>query len=207
MATNTPIEDLRRGGTHRERFLKLQAELREFSEGAVSKEYEEILHRFLTEFERLRLDSEAQIMKLQKELSFVEGTHRSCILTANTLVSVIRRYREELKRGTPPTPPPEEKKDEPKSGNGVRTDTEVLKTICVCGCQDEEDAADCNCSCHKGVPCDNPNCVVCQTKKEQLKAAAKKKTLPRKKAAKKAPAKKKVAKKKATRKKTTKKTR
>lgn len=196
MATNTPIEDLRRGGTHRERYLRLQAELRAFSEGAVSKEYEEILHRFLTEFERLRLDSEAQIMKLQKELSFVEGTHRSCILTANTLVSVIRRYREELKRGTPAEPPPEEKKAEDAGGNGVRTDTEVLKTICVCGCQDEEDATDCTCSCHKGIPCDDPNCVVCQTKKEQLKATSKKKSLPRKKApAKKKATKKKVAKK------------
>jgi hypothetical protein len=203
MATNTPIEDLRRGGTHRERYLKLQAELRAFSEGAVPEEYEEILHRFLTDFERLRLETEAQIMKLQKELSFCEGTHRSCITIANTLVSVIRRYREDLKRGVPETPV-EEKKEETNGGNGIRTDTEVLKTICVCGCQDEEDAADCNCSCHKGVPCDREDCIVCQTKKEQLKAAAtKKKTLPRKKA----PAKKKVAKKKATRKKTTKKTR
>lgn len=204
MATNTPIQDQRRGGTHRERFLKLQAELREFSEGANPAEYETVLYRFLTEFEQLRLKNEAQMLKLQRELSFCEGTARSCNTVANTLVSVLRRYREELKRGTPPPAPPSEEKEEekPEGGNGVPSDTDVLKTICVCGCQDAEDAANCDCSCHKGVPCDKENCIVCQAKKEQLKAAAKtqKKTLPRKKATRKKGAKKKVTKKKATKK-------
>lgn len=204
MTVNQPIVDQQRGGTHRERFLQLQAELREFSEGAVPKEYEEILHRFLTEFERTRLETEAQIMKLQKELSFVEGTHRACITVANTLVSVIRRYREDLKRGVPP-PTTEATPEKPKNGNGSPSDMELLKTICICGCQDEEDAADCKCSCHKGVPCDQEHCVVCATKKERLKAATVKKALPGKKpakkaASKKAPAKKKSAKKKATKK-------
>jgi hypothetical protein len=170
MAITTHIEDQRRGSTHRERFLKLQTELRIFSQEADTKQYDTILYRFLTEFERLRLDTEGQILKLHKEISFCEGTSRACITVANTLVSVLRRYREELQRKSPTqsneeTQPDEEKKD-------VVTDTEKLKTICICGCQDEEDAANCSCSCHKGIPCDDERCVVCKAKKEELKRAA-----------------------------------
>jgi len=199
MTTNPHIQEQKRSGTHRERFLQLQAELREFSEGAEPKNYEEALYRFLSQFERLRLDNEAQVMKLEKQISFCEGTARACSTIANTLVSVMRRYREELGRGTPPPEPPKEAK--PEGGNGVPLDTDVLKTICVCGCQDAEDAQDCDCSCHKGVPCDKEQCVVCLAKKEQLKAAAakpKKKALPRKKAVRKKATKKKATKKKAT---------
>ena len=170
MAVTTHIEDQRCGSTHRERFLKLQAELRIFSQKADTKQYDTILYRFLTEFERLRLDTENQILKLHKKISFCEGTSCACITVANTLVSVLRRYREELQRKSPTqlneeTQPDEEKKD-------VVTDTEKLKTICICGCQDEEDAANCSCSCHKGIPCDDERCVVCKAKKEELKRAA-----------------------------------
>ncbi|MGD9209163.1 MAG: hypothetical protein PVI90_00230 [Desulfobacteraceae bacterium] len=199
MSITTYIEDQRRGDTHRERFLKLQTELRAFTEEADSKQYETVLYRFLTEFERLRLNTENQILKLYKEISFCEGTSRACITVANTLVSVLRRYREELQR-KPPTQVSEEIQPKEEKGNIV-TDTEKLKTICICGCQDEEDAANCSCSCHKGIPCDDERCVVCKAKKEELKRTAvtknnkvKKKTPSSKKTTKKKTNKKKISK-------------
>lgn len=172
MTRNIVIEE-RRGYSHRERFLKLQAELRIFSENASPKDYETVLHRFLAEFERLRIDTENQILKLHQELSFCEGTAKSCTTVANTIVSVLRRHYEEMN----PTHATKKKeiatKIEEQEAIKVITDIEKLQTICICGCQDEEDAANCTCSCHKGIPCDDERCVVCKTKKEQLKAAAK----------------------------------
>lgn len=172
MSRNIVIED-RRGHSHRERFLQLQAELRIFSENASPKDYETVLHRFLSEFERLRIDTENQILKLHRELSFCEGTAKSCTTVANTIVSVLRRHYEEMNPTAPKNPSSTTQTEENnEEKTEIVTDRDILKTICICGCQDEEDAANCTCSCHKGIPCDNENCVVCKAKKEQLKAAA-----------------------------------
>ena len=77
--------------------------------------------------------------------------------------------------------------------DNVMTDTKMLKTICICGCVDAEDASRCDCDCHSVGYCEDVRCAVCPAKKEAAKDKPKKK-----------PAKKKAAKK-TTRKKAAKK--
>ena len=189
MAIDEIVQEQKQNGTHRERFLKLKKEFHDFMQaGGDPATMEGILVKILADMEDLRLKNEQDARRLEKQLAFCQATAKACSTYSNLVVSAVSFYRREVEKGAPPAPEEVSKSDPPK-------DTDVLKTICLCGCQDEEDAAECRCVCHTKGWCDRPDCTVCR---EKEKAASVKKPA-RKKATKKA-TKKKVTKK-ATRKK------
>lgn len=189
MATDEITQEQKQSGTHRERFLKLKKEFHDFMKaGGDPATMESILVKVLADMEDLRLKNEQEARRLEKQLAVCQATATACATYSNLVVSAVSFYRRELEKGTPP-PKEEKPKEEPLK------DTDVLKTICLCGCQDEADAADCQCVCHTKGWCDRPDCTVCRKKEAESKKPVKKK----------APARKKAAKKKATKKKTTRK--
>ena len=112
---------------------------------------------------------------------------------SNLLVGVLASQVQEVKRSEQMGG--ERLVDVPDNGDRI-SDKEMLQRICICGCVDEEDAANCDCSCHRGIPCDDENCVVCKAEKalQLAKETFGRRTAPRSKASKK-PTKKKTVKK------------
>lgn len=153
-----------RGISHRENFLKLQSEFGELRRlGAGPEVLESVATRLLRSFETQREKNDAQIARIREEIKFCEATSRACDMFEQLLIGLITSCRADLTHVASAEAP---------SPDGVVTDTEMLKKICVCGCQDEEDSRSCKCSCHQGVPCGNPQCVVCAAAAIQAMASA-----------------------------------
>lgn len=190
--------DQKRLGTHKEHFSRLSDQFKELMEhGAATPErFKQLCFTLLKSFEGVRLDQEGQIKKYEANIAYCRATQQACSMFSNLLVGALATQVQEVKRaeavGSAPLPAQ-------IPGNGDRvSDKEMLQRICICGCVDEEDAANCDCSCHQGEPCKDERCVVCQAKlaletsgrrqPPKPKAPAKKTTrkkAPRKKAAKK----------------------
>jgi hypothetical protein len=162
MTVDRIMADQARGGTYREHVVKLQKEFRDLvSDGAPDPAtFERLLCRLLQNFEQERLNNEAQIRRLQNEMAYCEATNRACVMFSNVLVNVVASVRHDLK---PIETTPVSEKPVPIS------DTEMLKKICICGCVDDEDTANCNCVCHTKGFCDVPTCIHCQTIKQKQK--------------------------------------
>jgi hypothetical protein len=156
-----------RGALHRERFAKLQSEFSELMEmGAAGPEdFKTVAFRLLKAFEVTRLKNHAEIDKMRQQIAFCEATQRACDMFENLLIGVIEAHKNEKKQHL-------ETKVLDSDGNPIRLAEDVLKTICACGCLDEDDIKNCKCSCHQGIPCDNPVCVVCSAKKIQAETLA-----------------------------------
>lgn len=159
----------KRGGTHKENFLKLQSEFHKIlKDGSISvRGLHQMMSQLLKSFENQRLQSEKQIRKLRDELSFNEGTANACAMFSNLLVSLIEGYNssgmlggissEELKKEEKT----EKEEPAPEVDSGP-TAEDILKTVCAnCACQDEGDMASCDCNCHNGKHCGNKECVIC----------------------------------------------
>lgn len=188
MATDEITQEQKRHGTYRERFLQVKKEFHQLiEEGGDNATVEGILIKILKDMEDIRLKNELDSRRLEQQLAVCQATARACSTYSNLVVSAVSYYRRELKK-TPEAVQETEKSSVPK-------DTDVLKTICLCGCQDEEDAAGCQCVCHTKGWCDRPDCTVCRQKEAEAKKPVKK-----------APARKKAAKKRVTKKATKKKT-
>lgn len=177
--------------TNREKFLRLNGEFYKIiaTAQATPQGFEELLIKFLARTENLRMQAELDVRRLEKEISLHEGTARACAQLSNLLVGLVEEHRKvlETRKATPAEIAPVEA----KPAAPTVTDTELLQTICFCGCQDEEDAKDCPCSCHTNPSglCDNPSCVGCRKREQENKprrAPAKKKTIQKKKPKKKA---------------------
>lgn len=150
-----------RGGIHRERFARLQAEFDELVQlGAAGPEdFRVIAMRLLRAFETTRLKNHDQIDKLKQEIAFCEATQKACDMFENLLLGLVEAHKNDRKKGLQAVVTPD--------GGVSVTDTDLLKTICICGCRDAEDAEECTCSCHKGIPCGKPNCSVCTAKQAE----------------------------------------
>ena len=73
----------------------------------------------------------------------------------------------------------------------VVTDTELLKVICICGCQDEEDTKECACKCHTDGYCGNEQCLACSAKEKEARSKPSRKGQSRNKSSRKKPSRKK----------------
>lgn len=146
-----------RGISHRESFVNLQSEFANLQRlGAGGKDFESVAMGLLRAFENTRKKNEGQIARIREEIKFCEATNHACDMFEQLLMGLIGAARVNLEQGHEPSTPP--------SPEGVVADTDVLKTICVCGCQDEEDTKTCKCLCHQGQHCGNANCVVCDAR-------------------------------------------
>jgi hypothetical protein len=152
--------DDQRGAIHREKFARLQVEFDELIKlGAAGPEdFRTVCFRMLKGFENTRLKNHSQIQKLKEEIAFCEATARACDMFEGLLIGLISSYRADKAAGL------ETPRVRDEDGKEVISDTDMLKTICICGCQDDEDRSTCKCVCHQGIPCGKSNCVVCAAK-------------------------------------------
>jgi hypothetical protein len=151
--------------TYMQHVAKLKREFRELvsADGAGPETFESVLFQLLKSFETVRLKSERDIKELEEQIRALRYAQKNAEVFSKMLVGMVAKRTQEHLAGQEP---------EAVDPNARPIDTEVLKTICVCGCQDEEDAADCECSCHRGVPCDSEKCVVCAAKKLEAETAS-----------------------------------
>lgn len=194
MSSDVITNEQKRGGTFREKFVELHGEFNELmkSGAATPALFESSMVQLLKSFENVRLQSESTIRKLEREIAFNEATLMACNKFSNLVVSVVAAHRREnCRQADEPRVSPE---DVGVGKDASISDVEMLKTICLCGCQDEIDAADCKCECHTKGWCDREDCVVCRKAEAEAKKSEKS---PKKKTKKET---KKTAKKKATKK-------
>lgn len=120
---------------------------------------EELLRSYETE----RVMSENDIKTLEVQIAYVRAKQNRAALHANLLLGVLTKMTETgMKKSDAVAEKASVPEDVPTVAQPVPlSDTERLKTICACACQDQEDAKTCPCSCHKGIACNNPRCNVC----------------------------------------------
>jgi hypothetical protein len=169
MKTERQYQTQKRGGTHKENFVKLQAEFNKIftnSESISPRGLYQLMSQFLKSVEGLRMRSEKQIRDLQNELVFNQGTADACSTFSNLLVSMMVGYHDSGMLTGVKAKDVEEKEDKKESEEvkeDIVTDVEMLKKVCAnCGCQDEGDMAECNCPCHDGKSCGNDQCIICK---------------------------------------------
>jgi hypothetical protein len=162
--------DQKRYGTHNEQFARLSESFHELmKEGAADEKwFKTLCFTLLSGFEGVRTDQEAQIKQYEAKIAYCRARQESASMFANMLLGMVATQVQEAKTANVPEPiaAPGELAD----GTKVMTAEEVRQKYCICACQDDEDAENCECSCHKGVPCDDERCIVCQAKKVQVKA-------------------------------------
>lgn len=148
-------------GTYKEQILQVQKEFLNIREaGDVTADHmESFCIRLLKSAETIRVNSDAQIRKLQSQIDQHASTMRFAGMWSNMLVTQLMFFRRDS-MGVKGVSPKEEA-EQAINKDSAEKDTEVLKRICICGCLDDEDASQCKCSCHKGEPCGQLNCVYC----------------------------------------------
>lgn len=188
-------DDQQKQGTHPQHTAKLTAQFATLiAEGAATPQrYQELCFTLLKSFEAMRVDQERQISDYQAKIAYCRAQQQSCSQFSNLLVGILARQVQEVARARQmgdPEPAPQAS----PSGHVV-TDTEMLQRICICGCVDEADAANCDCECHseRGY-CIDARCAVCPAKRALETSGRRQAPQPRKKPGK---ARKKAAKKKA----------
>lgn len=161
-------DDQRKQGTHKEHFSRLSEQFHELVENgaATPDRYKQLCITLLKSFEAIRLEQETSIKNYEAKIAYCRATQQSCSLFSNLLVGIISSQVQEVKRAVqlghePPNPAV------PSNGGRI-SDTEMLQRICICGCVDDEDASNCDCSCHKGEPCGQTGCVVCKALAVQM---------------------------------------
>lgn len=190
------FDDQRKQGTHREHLSRLSDQFARLMEsGAATPErYRELCSTLLRSFEGLRLEQERQIADYNAKIAYCRATQSSCSMFSNLLIGVLKnQVREALNAQQAAVAAVPEA--EPGNGRPI-TDVEMLQRICICGCVDDEDAADCDCSCHRGQPCDRTDCVVCKAQRVLETAGRRQAPEPKRKRAAKKTSRKKAAKKK-----------
>lgn len=145
------------GAVLRERFVKLESLFYDLEKlGSGLEDFKTVSFRLLKAFENTRLKNLDQINNLKQEIAFCESTQRACDIFEGMLINLIESHKNDKIKGLETA-----NRVLNKDGKEIPLDTDVLKTICVCGCLDEEDSSKCTCICHKGEPCGRPNCVFC----------------------------------------------
>lgn len=164
MLTGGTEDDQKKNGTFQTNFQTLKGGLQRLLEGGVDPHHiEEIFMTLLRGFENERLSCERNIKKLERQIEWERAKQHACAQHAALLLGIVgvQLGRKESQQAQMPQNDP----------SPVLTDKELLKTICICGCRDEEDAANCDCPCHHGGFCENPRCSVCPGKKAAIEAS------------------------------------
>jgi hypothetical protein len=161
--------DQKRLGTFRLHQRELQAHFRDLmAEGVTDPAiFENTMVDFLRQFETIRVTQERQIAKYEQQIAYCRARQRAASEHANLILAILTTQVDHAIKAKKAQVLSE------KSDSSVITDTELLKKICICGCQDEEDALDCDCKCHTDGFCKEENCLVC--KEKRLSSTAKKK--------------------------------
>lgn len=175
--------DQKRLGTYKMHQRELQTHFRDLMEAGISdpRVFEQTLLDFLRQFETIRVSQERQIAKYEQSIAYCRARQRAASEHANLILAILTTQVDHAIKAKGAGGNGEHKPGEDPPAVKTVTDTELLKTICMCGCQDEEDAARCDCMCHVVGYCEDVRCAVCPEKK-----ASQEKKPPRKKSTKKA---------------------
>jgi hypothetical protein len=166
--------DQKTKGTFKMQFHELQKQFKELMDAGYTDihYFEKTLEELLRSFETIRISQERHIRDFETKIAWCRARQRAASEHANLILSIlvgqVQTAKEAAKYMDRPAPQPENGKPERIS------DVEMLKTICKCGCVDDEDAKDCDCECHTVGYCSDPDCAVCPDKKEAAEAEAKK---------------------------------
>jgi len=182
--------DQKRHGTFHTNFARLAEEYeRLMKAGGNSETLRDAFVELLRTFEQERVDCEQRIHRAEREIDYCRAMQRACSQHSNLLVATLCRRAGEWERSGQPPIPPSSPSKELADGSKRFTEEESKNIHCAaCGCVDADDAAKCDCSCHKGKPCGNPQCVPCLALVEAETSGRRKPTkkrAPRKKATKK----------------------
>jgi len=188
--------DQKKMGTFKMHLQELQVHFRDLMLEGISEPrvYEKTMEDFLRQFETIRITQEREIRRLETQMAYCRARQRAASEHANLILAVLTTNVNQAIKAHKDSGGATSRAPESTLPEEVVTDTELLKTICICGCQDAEDAASCDCPCHTVGYCDDIRCAVCPSKKALVTKVSKKKV-----------AKKKVAKKKTARKRAAKK--
>jgi len=181
--------DQKRMGTYKMHQHELQVHFRDLMQAGISdsRVLEKALEEFLSKFETIRVTQEREIQRLEQQISYCRARQRAASEHANLILAILTTHVSRAVQsanaadgkvpssGAPTTP-------------GIISDTEMLKTICICGCVDEDDASKCDCSCHSVGYCQDEKCAVCPDKRKSLstvkprlkKKVSRKKAVPKK---------------------------
>ena len=170
--------DQKRMGTFKMHLNELQTHFRDLMAAGITDPhvFQKTMTDFLRQFETIRVTQEREIHRLETQIAYCRARQRAASEHANLILAVlttnvaqaIQAHRDS--NGETSRPPESTLPEE------VISDTEMLKTICICGCVDDIDAKDCKCACHTDVGyCEDARCAVCPEKREAAQKAPKKK--------------------------------
>lgn len=161
--------DQKRMGTFKMHLHELQTHFRDLMAEGISDPhvFEKTMTDFLRQFETIRVTQEREIRRLETQIAYCRARQRAASEHANLILAVlttnvshaIQAHRDS--NGKSSRPPESTLPEE------VMTDTEMLKTICICGCVDDVDAKSCDCGCHTVGYCEDERCAVCPDKKAE----------------------------------------
>jgi len=172
MSDGSTGTDQKRHGSHKEHYAKLIDSFKELEALAAADgaRFKTLVFTLLKAYETMRIEQEATIARLERQIEYCRAKQKSCSEFSDLLVGMVAVQVQEAKTAIPPAPAP--------SIDRAPSDKEVLKTICICGCQDDEDAANCDCRCHTEGYCDDERCAVCAAKKLALEQETSKRRKP-----------------------------
>ena len=147
-------DDQKKFGTYKEHFYRLREQFRALMVAGAANPitFENMFYAVLSGLENKRLHAERRIKELERKLEWCRAEQHAASQDIAMLEAIVRNQVQTAKGGV--EMPPNEPTDRP-------TDKEVLATICICGCQDEEDASNCDCKCHTACFCEDERCAVC----------------------------------------------
>ncbi|MBT8428378.1 MAG: hypothetical protein KJN79_00555 [Gammaproteobacteria bacterium] len=172
--------DQKRLGTFKMHLQELQVHFRDLMAEGVTDPfvYEKTLEDLLRGFETIRVAQEQEIRKLEQRIAYCRARQRAASEHANLILAIlttnankaIQAFRDT--GGQTSVPPQSTLPDKTERVS----DKEMLQTICICGCVDDEDVQSCNCECHTVGHCQDPRCSVCGERPREVVKKATKKT-------------------------------
>lgn len=152
------LDDVKKNGGFQEIFYRVKESIRELTQMGLSNpaELEYLFLQTLRSVEQMRVEAERNIHKLERQIEWQRAIQASASqFQAILLGSVQSRVQAGKASAQIKASFAVEEQPNPQS------DTEVIKTICICGCRDEKDAKDCKCKCHTIGHCEKEDCAVC----------------------------------------------
>jgi len=158
-------DDQKKLGTAAGHIVAVRKQMQELMErgDATPELFEDTLMTILRSLEVERIEQERYIKDYERKIEFCRAKQQAASQYSSLVVGILMTKSREVRLP---------RVDRGDGGNGTTriTDKEMLQRICACGCVDEEDASKCDCVCHQGGYCDNPECVVCPARRLQDEA-------------------------------------
>lgn len=157
-------DDQKKTGTANSHIVTVRQQIQQLMDSgyATPELFEDTLMTILRALETERISQERQIKDYEKKIEFCRATQRAASQYSSLIVGVLMTKSREVRLP---------KVDRGGNGSAERiSDKEMLQRICACGCVDAEDEEKCDCVCHQGGYCDNPECVTCPARKLQDEA-------------------------------------